>query len=162
MEDANKFLDKFKQDPRPEDRPASRDFKARWNDWIETIREKRTLDQNDLFDYRMSWGLTGRKLREEYLDPSVQRGILEPFGRPTKYRICNLSGKEEGIQRNRTEKKPDLPARTRDFERVEIRAKMEDGPCKHNCSMPLNFDCRNCPTYRSLKDKSFLEAEEGE
>lgn len=101
------FLDEFKQKLRPEDRPASKDFKKRWNDWIELLKEKRTLDENDLIDWRLSWGLTGRRFREEYLDPSLQRGIVKSVGRnPPKYQACSPPG--PAIMRRETELRYDV------------------------------------------------------
>jgi hypothetical protein len=140
-------IDRFKQQSRPEDRPASRDFKSRWNDWIEKLKEMQTLEENDLFDWRMSWGLTSRKFREEYLDPAIQRGIIETFGRPTKYRVLNSTSQEDQIAENAQE--PEEPAKLEDLKGVELRAEMESKDCKDKCDMPLSASCKKCSRYLS-------------
>jgi len=163
----------FKQTPRDEDRPASVGFKVRWNDFIEAFAEKQVLDGNDMIDWRLGWGLTGRTFREEYLGPAMRRGIIEPFGRPAKYRVCDSysSGHEETateyMQRKSAEKKPRLSKKALDlFEKMEIRESME---CNAGCK-PLypDKDCRECSAYTNKiayekqqreGEPSFLEEE---
>lgn len=157
-------IDRFKQQIRPEDRPASRGFKERWNDWIELLKERQVLNQDECIDWRLSWGLTSRRFREEYLDPSIQRGIAEPFGRPTKYRVCNSYKEEEPEEqaqqpKNKLQKVIDKHIAD-EKEKQRIKQKMLEGPCKHRCppgETEEDPDCRNCTGFTNLKDKSFLD-----
>lgn len=91
-------LSQFKQQPRHGDRDATKSFKIRWNDWLEFWMQKQVHDENELFDWRMSWGLVPRTFKEVYLDPSIQRGMIEPFGRPAKYRVVNSAGPEKRME----------------------------------------------------------------
>jgi hypothetical protein len=149
-------LDKFKQKPSPQDRSATTGFKDRWNDWIETLKEKQTLEQNDLIDWRLGWGLGSRTFRQEYLDPAIQRGIIEPFGRPAKYRVCN-SYKEEHIE----QPKRKLSAKAEEFfEKCRIKDEMKSGPCKDKeCPPGSEEECTYCSLYANYTGKNELPGE---
>lgn len=148
---------RFKVAPNPEDRAASKAFKARWNDFIERLAEKEVLDESDLVDWRLEWGLVSRTFRENYLEPAIQRGIIEPFGRPTKYRICNPY-KEEQPEEQAEQPKSRLGEIIDDrIIKEKIKEKMLAGPCEHECMFSGDTDCRKCGVYINLKNKDFLE-----
>jgi len=101
---------------------------------------------------------------KEYWDAGETLGIIRiVFEKKQKnWEFCGPADEENGARVEQTrkddsEKKQRLSAKAKDFfERMEIREKMEAGPCRHSCDMDSNTDCRSCIKLRSLKDKGFL------
>jgi hypothetical protein len=135
-------------------------MKERW-DWLNAFwrEKKRGPFKGDFIDFCIDFGLSDRTARESYWDRAEIKGIIRiVYEKKMKFwEYCDSPGQEEETE----EEEPKVSAKTPAWERVEIRSKMEFGPCRGSCTKPLNEDCRDCITFRSLKNKNFLQ-EEGE
>jgi len=153
-----------------DDRPATRAYKDRFNNAKSVWKERRRGPYDrDFTEWRIDMGLCHRTAKE-YWDAGETLGIIRiVFEKKQKFwEYCGSPDKkadasvEHPIQED-SGKKPKLSAEAKNFfERMEIREKMEAGPCNHGCSLSPDTDCRNCTNFRSLKNKDFLEDTEVE
>jgi len=128
------------------DRPATMAYDGRRKCLEELLRSKQSGQfHRDLAVWADEQGLCTRTAKD-YWYRAVWKGLIEING--DTWRIC------EQEYRPKTRRSA---IRADAFERVEVRAKMESGPCRQNCPYPLDTDCRDCITFRSLREKDFLE-----
>jgi hypothetical protein len=151
-----------------DDRPATRAFKDRFNNVKSVWKERqRGPYDRDLTEWRIEMGLCHRTAKE-YWDAGETLGIIRiVFEKREKFwEYCEPDHREETtteyMQRKSAGRKPKLSGTAKEFfERMELREKMEAGPCKHGCTLSSETDCRNCASFRNLKHKDFLEDSEG-
>jgi hypothetical protein len=100
----------------------------------------------------------------------IDAGIIEVFttGREKQFRFVEepvSESKEESatayMQRKDAEKRPELSKKAQDyFEGCRIKEEMRAGPCKQECPLPPNTDCRICSGFVSFKDKNSQDLKE--
>jgi len=148
------------------DRPATQAFKERWNNLLAFWKERqRGLYDKDFTTWRMEMGLTPRTAKENYWQAGETLGYIRTIfekGRKFWEHCASTDNRNEATveheRQSGSEKTQRLSKTAMDFfERMKIREKMKAGPCKHNCGMGSDTDCRTCDTFRSLRSKTFLE-----
>lgn len=133
------------------ERPATMAYDGRRRHLEEFLRLKQSGQfHRDLAVWADEQGLCTRTAKD-YWYRAVWRELIEINGDTWKW--C---GEEYRPKIKRSAKTADA------FERVEIRSKMETGPCRHNCTKAVDTDCRTCANFVNLKNKSFLQDEEAE
>lgn len=143
------------------DRPATKAFRDRWENLLAFWKEKRKGPyERDFAEWRIDLGLTPRTARENYWAAGETLGIIRIVyeKREKRWEYCDPDVRTES-ERPKIED-TEMRARSRLAGIIDqhiIREKMRGGPCAHECSVPEDTDCRNCLTYRSLRNRDFLK-----